>query len=155
MSSGKKKEIVIPKEEAVFWLDKHGRWHNAFGEIEHKRIKEYFHASIQKDADGYHVCQTLGDTVEKVYFHYEDCALFVFDVLKGVPVTLVLNTKKKVSLDPGTLVIDQDSLYASVDGERVKFTDRAMLKMADMMDSEGDQDFFCVEGKRYKIRKGF
>jgi hypothetical protein len=153
MSPEKKKEIVIPKEDAVFWLDAQGRWCNASGEIEHKRIKAYFHASIQKDADGYHVCQTFDDAVEKVYFHYEDCALFVFDVIKDRRIMLVLNTKKHVELDPETLFIQGDNLYTIIDGERVKFIDRALLKIADLMASEGDQDFIRVGDRQYWIRQ--
>ena len=46
------KELVVPKEKAVFWLDAHGRWHNKHGVFEHKKIIDYFHSSIRKDAVG-------------------------------------------------------------------------------------------------------
>jgi hypothetical protein len=72
----KRTEIIIPKERAIFWLDKNGRWHNAHGEFEHKKIIDYFHSSIKRDENGYYLFQKRGDVQEKVYFHYEDTALF-------------------------------------------------------------------------------
>ena len=75
-------EIVISKEDAIFWLDKNGRWHNAHGEFQHKKIIDYFHSSIQKDEKGYYLFQERGNLREKVYFHYEDTALFAVDLIK-------------------------------------------------------------------------
>ena len=66
----KRSEIVIPKDKAVFWLDKNGRWHNVHGEFEHKRIINYFHSAIKKDKQGYYLFQERGKFREKVYFHY-------------------------------------------------------------------------------------
>ena len=48
-------EIVISKEDAIFWLDENGRWHNAHGEFQHKKIIDYFHSSIKKDKKGYQI----------------------------------------------------------------------------------------------------
>ena len=79
----KPKTIIISKDKAVFWLNKNGRWCNRHGEFEHKKIIDYFNASIRKDKGGYYVAQTTDDYQEKVYFNYEDTALFVVDVLKG------------------------------------------------------------------------
>ena len=76
------KEIVISKEDAVFWLDKNGCWHNDAGKFRHKKIIDFFNRSIRKDADGFHLCQLRDNCVEKVYFPYEDTALFVFDVIE-------------------------------------------------------------------------
>jgi len=50
-------EIVISKDDAVFWLNANGRWHNAHGEFQHKKIIDYFHSSIQKDEKGYYLFQ--------------------------------------------------------------------------------------------------
>ena len=36
------KEVVIFKEEAVFWMDNQGRWHNQYGPFQHKRVIDYF-----------------------------------------------------------------------------------------------------------------
>jgi hypothetical protein len=40
MSQMKKKhtEIVISKDDAIFWLNENGRWHNAHGEFQHKKV---------------------------------------------------------------------------------------------------------------------
>ncbi|MDJ0803659.1 MAG: MFS transporter permease, partial [Desulfobacterales bacterium] len=77
------KEIVIPKDQAVFWLDRHGFWRNRHGRFERPRIIAKFHAAIGRDAQGYYLSQTNGDVREKIYFPYEDTALFVFDVRIG------------------------------------------------------------------------
>ena len=137
MREKEKKEIVVPKEKAVFWMDAYGRWHNQHGAFEHKKIIAYFHSSIRKDADGYHLIQKLDDhVIEKVYFKYEDTALFVFDV--KIPedpgeIRLTLNTKQEISLDPETLFIQGDSLYMEHAGDRIKFIDRAMLTLSDRL----------------------
>ena len=51
------KEIIISKEDAVFWMDKHGFWRNEDGKFRHKRIIDHFHKSIGKDQNGYFVSQ--------------------------------------------------------------------------------------------------
>jgi hypothetical protein len=38
----KKKTNVISKDQATFWLDRYGRWHNEHGLFEHKKIIDYF-----------------------------------------------------------------------------------------------------------------
>lgn len=137
MNKKEKREFVVPKEEAVFWLDAYGRWHNEHGVFEHKKIVAYFNASIRKDANGYHLFQKRDDnTIEKVYFTYEDTALFVFDIKiqdKPDEIRLILNTKKTIPLDPDALFVQNDNLYVEHDGDRIKFLDRAMLKLADRL----------------------
>ncbi|MCU0564887.1 MAG: MFS transporter permease, partial [Desulfobacterales bacterium] len=81
-------EVVIPAENAVFRLDARGRWCNRHGVFRNRRISEHFHAAIRRDAGGYHLHQELPDRVEKVYFPYEDTALFVVQVALGEPVAL-------------------------------------------------------------------
>ena len=90
--------VVIPKEEAVFWMDGNGCWRNAHGRFRHKKVIDYFHASISRDDDGYFVSQVRDGIVEKVYFRYEATALFVFDVIPGEEVDLVLNTGRRIRL---------------------------------------------------------
>ncbi|MCP4022082.1 MAG: MFS transporter permease, partial [Desulfobacteraceae bacterium] len=70
MGTSPKKQIIIPKEDAVFWMDKHGIWHNEHGPFEHPKIIKYFNASIQKDDQGYYVNQATGEFEEKVYFSF-------------------------------------------------------------------------------------
>jgi hypothetical protein len=141
------KEIVIPREQAVFRLDANGCWHNEGGRFRHKKIIDFFHASIRRDEAGYHLCQVRGDIREKVYFPYEDTALFVFDVLQpqGDAVTLVLNTGTRISLDPTTLFVRDDQLYLTHGDDRVKFTERSLIKLSERI---GFQD------GRYTLRLG-
>ena len=138
-------EIVIPREKAVFRLDARGRWCNRHGVFRNRRICDHFHAAIRRDAAGYHLRQELPDRVEKVYFPYEDTALFVVRVALGDPVELTLNTRRQVALDPALLFVRGESLYLTLEGERVKFTERAMLSLAEAME-------FTPEG--YAIRTG-
>jgi hypothetical protein len=154
--SGKEiKEVVVPKENAVFRLDAHGRWHNQHGVFEHKKIIAHFNSSIRKDADGYHLFQKLGDhTIEKVYFKYEDTALFVFDVNtpdSSDKIRLILNTKEEIPLDPKTLFIQNDNLYLEHGGHRIKFIDRAMLKLAHRLEFDQQQYRLEFSGKTYDI----
>jgi len=151
--SKKLKEIVILKDDAVFWLDKNGRWRNKDGEFEHKRIIEYFHSSIRKDRDGYHLQQIIGDCQEKVYFNYEDTALFVFDVITDQDIFLILNTKKRIKLKPKKLSIKGDNLYMSVGEERIKFAEKGLIKISEFIEYDNDQYFIRIKNRRYKIQK--
>jgi hypothetical protein len=134
-----RKEIIISAEKAVFWLDKNGYWHNRHGAFEHKKIIAHFHASIRKDERGYHLCQSTDTYVEKVYFRYEDTALFVFHVIVDSPVTLVLNTGERFILNPRDLFIENDHLYLEHNGERIKFTERSLMKLSSLMDFDQDR----------------
>ena len=138
-------EVVVPRDKAVFRLDARGRWCNRHGVFRNRRICDHFHAAIRRDAAGYHLRQELPDRVEKVYFPYEDTALFVVQVALGDPVELTLNTRRRVALDPALLFVRGESLYLTLEGERVKFTERAMLRLAEAME-------FTPEG--YAIRTG-
>ena len=147
-------EIVITKEAAVFFLDEHGKWrHKEQGKFEHRKIIQYFHTCIRKDANGYHLRQRHGDHVEKVYFHYEDTALFVFDVVKGEEIVLMLNTQKKIKLRPEKLFVIDDSLYVNSGQHRIKFTDNSLVRLWDLLSYEGDDYFITVKGRRHKIRQ--
>ena len=149
----KQKEIIISKDKAVFWLYRNGCWCNQHGKFEHKKIIDYFHASIQKDRRGYYVGQTIENCREKVYFHYEDTALFVFDVIKDKAITLILNTGKQIKLNPKKLEIKADSLYMRVKDERIKFAEQGLIKISDLLENVDDQFFIRIHHRRYKIQK--
>jgi hypothetical protein len=144
-------EIVIPKEKAVFWLDQNGRWHNVHGEFQHKKIIDYFHSSIQKDEKGYYLFQERGNLREKVYFHYEDSALFVVDLIKDNDITLILNTKRRVKLRPKNLFTRNDNLYMRMGKETIKFTDRGLMKISDLLEFSDSQYFIKVKNRKYRI----
>ena len=147
----KVKKIEIPRGEAVFWLDGNGCWHNADGKFRHKKIIDYFHSSIKRDRKGYHLCQAQENFIEKVYFHYEDKALFVFDVIQESDILLVLNTKKQIKLKPKKLLIKDDSLYMHLGDEIIKFAEQGLLKIAPFLEEEGDLLFIRSKNRRYRI----
>jgi hypothetical protein len=148
------KEIIIPKEHAVFWLDGQGNWRNRHGKFQRKAIIDHFHASIRKDDGGYYVTQINQNRREKVYFHYDDTALFVFDVQLDDPVQLVLNTGKTVTLRPRKLTIAGDQLYMQLGGERVKFAERALIAMTRLIEEKNDHYVICIRNRRYRIAGG-
>ncbi len=152
-SNEKTPVVVIPKEKAVFWLDKEGFWRNEAGRFRKKKIIDHFHASIKKDEQGYFLTQDKGGIKEKVYFPYEDTALFVFDMKpEDNGFLLVLNTGEKILLDPETLYTKNDMLYfVTESGEIVKFAERALMKIAPFIE-EKDGDLHLKAGNRlYRI----
>ena len=138
------KEIVVPKEEAVFWMDRFGHWHNEGGRFEHKKIIDYFNAAIRRDQDGYFVQQVRDDLLEKVYFKYEDTPLFVVDAVVGEGITLLINTGETLSLETDQLFIHKDHLYLQRGEDRIKFLDRVLLKLADCIDEDPTNGFFLL-----------
>jgi len=145
------KENVIPKEDAVFWLDKNGCWRNAHGKFEHSKIIDYFHSRIQRDQGGYYLSQVNGNLREKVYFPYEDQVLFVFDVIRQNEITLVLNTKKQIVLDPDSLYIKDDNLYMRMSDETIKFAEHGLLKLAPLLEDEDGRFYLRLKNKKYRI----
>lgn len=140
-------EVVIPKENAVFWMDGRGRWKNRHGRFEHKRIIDYFNRAIRRDEDGYYVTQVRGDIREKVYFPFEDTPLFIVRIILQAPLRLFLNTGETMPLDPTALFVEADQLYHLRGDERIKFSDHALLAMAPFLD-EGADGFSIRIGDR-------
>lgn len=146
------KEIIIPREKAVFRLDRNGRWHNADGPFEHKKIIDYFHASIRRDENGFHLFQERGECREKVYFPYEDTALFVFALeFDGDSVRLTLNTGRRIDLTAESLFVRNDQLYTRLDGDPVKFSERSLMKLAERLSFENGRYFFRNGQHRHEI----
>ena len=145
------KEVVIKKEDAVFWMDGNGRWHNQFGLFRNKKIIDFFHRSIRRDEAGYHLYQKKDNCVEKVYFPYQDCALFVFEVVGEDDATLILNTQRQIPLKPKKMYVQDDSLYIQAGEERIKFSERSLMKLARRIEEENDQYFIRIRNRRYRI----
>jgi hypothetical protein len=145
------KEVVIKKEDAVFWLDGNGRWHNQFGLFRNKKIIDFFHRSIRRDENGYHLYQEKDNHVEKVYFTYQDCALFVFEVVGEDDATLVLNTQRQIPLKPRRMYVQDDGLYMQAGEECIKFSERSLMKLARRIEEENDQYFIRIRNRRYRI----
>jgi len=146
-------EVVIPRENAVFRLDANGCWHNESGRFRNKKIIDFFHASIRKDAGGYFLFQNKGNCTEKVYFPYDDTALFVFEVILSDPITLVLNTGERLPLEPQKLYAQNDALYVTVGEHRVKFTERSLMTISGLVTFEDENYFIRQAGQRYQISK--
>ena len=154
--AGELAEIIIPKEKAVFRMDARGCWHNAHGRFRKKSIIDHFNRSIQRDAAGYFVAQVNGDRIEKVYFPYDDTALFITDVFIPEVVTgvrLQLNTGEELPLSPEALFIRDDNLYMERQGEQIKFSERSLLKLSDLLEGDEDAYYIRMGGARYLIRK--
>ena len=148
-----KKINVISKDQAAFWLDRYGRWHNEHGPFEHKKIIAYFDKSIERDEDGYYLFQKTEYGAEKVYFPYEDCALFAVGVKLDDPIRIILNTGRQMELMPRHLYTQKNNLYMKVGEDRIKFIDHGLMKIADMMCFEYDQYYIKINGKKYNIPK--
>lgn len=146
-------EIVISKEDAVFWMDGNGRWHNQHGEFEHKKVVAYFNRSIGYDADGYFVSQVRGDIQEKVYFPYQETALFVVDIIQNGDLELLLNTQKQVPLNPEKLFIRNDNLFMHFENQLIKFTDRSMIKLSDRFDDANGKFTIHLNGNHYTLEE--
>jgi hypothetical protein len=146
-SRNKLPEVVIPKENAVFWMDGRGRWCNRHGPFEHKRIIDHFNRSIGRDADGYYVTQERSGIREKVYFNYVDTPLFVVQVTLKNPVQLALNTGATIPLDPRRLFTHADQLYQRSGPDIVKFNDRALMALARHLKDSPEGLSLCLEGQ--------
>ncbi|MBS0014285.1 MAG: MFS transporter permease [Desulfobacterales bacterium] len=147
--------VVIPREEAVFWLDSEGWWRNDGGRFRKKKIIDYFHSHINRDENGYFVLQDKGGIWEKVYFPYEDTALFAFDIRQeNSEIWLVLNTGREIRLDPEMVYIQNDRLYTINNDERIRFAERAMIRMSALMEEdENDRLQICVAGRKHVIKE--
>ncbi len=132
-----RKTIVIPRENAVFRMDGNGIWHNAHGRFEHPKIIAHFNRSIQKDDQGYFLSQMIDENrEEKVYFPYEDTAVFVVDITPrgNDTIDLVLNTSRQLTLDPETLFIKDDNLFLHTTDHLIKFNQHALTKIVRFLD---------------------
>ena len=144
-------EVVIPKENAVFWMDDRGRWHNRHGRFEHKRIIDYFNRSIGYDESGYYITQIRGPVREKVYFRYEDTPLFVFRIINADPLQLALNTGQTLPLDPQQLFIKADQLYQRHGDQVIKFSERTLVDMAPYLEDTSNGLVIRLNGQDFPI----
>ena len=144
--------MTIPREKAVFRLDKNGVWYVDDEKFTNQKIINYFHSLIKKDEHGYFLEQEHRDFIEKVYFPYEDTALFVFHVIKSDDgLILRLNTGEQIRLDPEKLFMKNDNLYIRNDEDLIKLNDNALLSLADYMDEADDQYVINIDGKKHLI----
>ncbi|MBI5061972.1 MAG: DUF1285 domain-containing protein [Desulfatitalea sp.] len=151
MSADQLLQVVIAKEDAVFWMDRFGQWYNAGGRFRHKKIIDHFNASIRKDENGYFVEQIRETVHEKVYFRYEDTPLFVVEASESDPIQLALNTGEIIFLKPDQLFVHADNLYLQRDGERIKFSDRVLMRLSTRLDYDGETYYFKSGNERHRV----
>lgn len=142
--------IEVSKDKAVFWMDGDGRWRNEHGLFRHKKIIDYFNENIQKDEKGYYVAQKRGHLLEKVYFRYEETALFVVDLTLDYPMILQLNNGRELEMRPEKLLICGDSVFHRIGNEVAKFNQRAMLKLSEKLKFEQGKCLICL-GSGFKV----
>jgi hypothetical protein len=147
----KVKEVIIPKEKAVFWMDGNGRWTNENGPFKHKKLIDYFNKSIGWDAKGFFVSQELNGICEKVYFRYQETALFAVDASIAADIELLLNTRQRIPLDCRKLYVKNDRLFMRYQDTSVKFTDRCMLQVSAYIEEVDDAFYFRFNETRCRI----
>jgi hypothetical protein len=142
------KVIIITKEDAKVRMDKDGRWLNEDDPITKPSIIRYLNASILKDEQGYYLTHMLGNKREKVYFEYEDTALFAIDLKKtNTGISLLLNTKRRLTLQPEGLFLKADSLYLRQEGHVIKFHERAVIKLTPYLKESEDGLMITLNGE--------
>lgn len=142
---------IIPKEKARFRLDKHGVWRVDDEKFTNQKIINYFHSRIKKDKDGFFLEQEHKHFIEKVYFSYEDTALFVDRIIERDGLILCINTGENIELDPEKLVIKNDDLYIQNGGDLIKFKENALTALASYMDDADDQYVILINAKRHVV----
>ena len=74
---------------------------------------------------------------------------------KGDPIVLVLNTGRQEDLKPKKLYIDGESLYVRLGNERVKFSENALLSIAEYLEDDDEGHYYIkVKGRKYRIPEG-
>jgi len=145
---------IVAKEDAVFRMDGEGRWRNRHGRFESPRINRHFHVSIRSDAQGYYLLQDHGAYLEKVYFPYADTALFVVDIIEDRDeLQLVLNTGRRLGLNPENLFISNDRLYLRLGEHRVKFSGDCLVRMMRHLEFAEGACFFRWRNERFRIEE--
>jgi len=121
--------------------------------IRENQVDRYFNSAIKKDENGYYVHQATGECEEKVYFPYEDTAVFVVDIImKGPDISLILNTTDRTSLEEGELVMASDNLYLLTPDHRIKFSSHALVKISKFIEEKNEKFSILINEKTYLIR---
>ncbi len=147
-----KKQIIVSREDSVFWMDENGVWKNEHGRFEHPKIIKYFNSSINKDDDGYYVCQVTDEFEEKVYFPYDETAVFAVDIKITEDVQVVLNIRSAVSLDDGRLFSKNDNLYLDTAQHLVKFSAQVLIKLSRFMKDIDGQMVLDINDRIYPVQ---
>ncbi len=154
---------IVSAEESRIKLSERGLWFHEGEPFKNKKIIEFFHRAIRKDAGGrYYLHNTfepferLDGKQEQVYFEVEDTAYFVMhltlhtgaDRLRGV-----LNTGAAVDIDAHTLEQDpRGVMYCRVlDHDRARLTLNALHDLADLAEENDRGIYLDLAGERIYI----
>ena len=143
--------VEISADHAVFWMDERGRWCNEHGPFENPRIIDRFNRALRRDGKGYFVTQERDGLREKVYFHYVETPLTAMDVRGRPPRTLVLNSRQHLPLDPSALYILKATLFMRSGDERIRFSERAMVRLAPFLKETSHGPAVRIGGRWYPI----
>jgi len=72
-------------------------------------------------------------------------------VVRQDDVTLILNTKKQIVLNPENLFIKDDNLYMRMGDETIKFVEHGLMKMAPLLEDEDGRFYIRLKDERYRI----
>jgi len=150
---------ITSKEESQIRLSENGKWFHQDQPFENSKIIEFFHRAIRKDEQGeYFLFNRIGKKTEHVYFEVADTAYFVTSLGSKPEYNLLegrLNTGQKVSIAIESLVEDDRGvMYCQVlSGDRARFTQPALEKLADMSKMDQAGVFLEIQGKRRYISK--
>ncbi len=153
MANDTKPVKTIPREKAVFRLDKNGNWRVDDEKFTHRKIINRFHSLIKKDQGGFFLEQEHRHYIEKVYFPYEDTALFVTRIDEKDGLTLCLNTGAQIPLDPEQLLVKNDDLYVRFGEDLIKFNGNALVTLAGYLEGAADEYVVNIDGKKYVIAR--
>jgi hypothetical protein len=144
--------VTVPKEEATFRMDEQGRWHNESGRITKPSIIRHFNKALKWDKEGFFVAQRNGSLLEKVYFPYENTALFAIDLkIKARGIILRLNTKSELPLNPRGLMVRDDNLYMTYDEVIIRFSERSLLKISKFFQEKKGETYICLDNQLHLI----
>lgn len=144
--------IEISKEDATFFMDEKCRWCNEGGPISKKSIINYLNRSIESDKKGYYVTHILGNIKEKVYFRYADTALLVTDFkIHKSALQALLNNRRALMIHPENLFIRNDQLYAQQEGHRIKFSEKALVKLSPYLEDQKNELILKLTSSRFTI----
>jgi hypothetical protein len=73
------------------------------------------------------------------------------DLIIDKDITLILNTKKQIKLKPRSLFIRDDNLYMRMGQETIKFAERGLMKISDLLEFRDEQYFIKVKNRSYRI----
>ena len=148
---------IVTAEQRQIRLNARCRWIHRDEPFLHPRIIEFFHRAIRLDDDGACYLHNVVDgEEERVYFVAEDTPFFVmaFELDESKRrVRLVLNVGKMEEQDAECLKPGEGGvLYArTADGHLARFTEEALVQIAEHAREEDDGIFLDLAGERIRI----